>query len=101
MRYFTAGTGPTLVLLHPVRTQLDYFQRVVPGARYDEPALRSAVVEFVRALDLRDATLAGESMGGALALLASIELADSVSAWSPSTPTTIRAGWNEATGSPT
>ncbi|WP_068180984.1 alpha/beta hydrolase [Mycobacterium sp. UM_CSW] len=102
LRYFTAGTGPPLVLLHTVRTQLDYFQRVVPalwddftvyaldlpgmgwsdvvpGARYGEAELRCAVVEFVRTLDLRDVTLAGESMGGALALLASIELTDRVS----------------------
>ncbi|OBI42354.1 alpha/beta fold hydrolase [Mycobacterium sp. E796] len=102
LRYFTAGTGPPLVLLHTVRTQLDYFQRVVPalwddftvyaldlpgmgwsdvvpGARYGEAELRGAVVEFVRTLDLRDVTLAGESMGGALALLASIELTDRVS----------------------
>ena len=101
LRYFTTGVGPPLVLLHTVRTQLDYFQRVVPelwdefnvyaldlpgmgwsdivpGSRYDEPELRSAVVEFVRALDLHDATLAGESMGAAIALLASIELTDRV-----------------------
>ncbi|OBI92857.1 alpha/beta fold hydrolase [Mycobacterium sp. 1245805.9] len=101
LRYFTAGNGPPLVLLHTVRTQLDYFQRVVPalwddftvyaldlpgmgwsdvipGARYGEPELRGAVVEFVESLGLRDVTLAGESMGGALALLASIELTDRV-----------------------
>jgi pimeloyl-ACP methyl ester carboxylesterase len=102
LRYFTAGTGPPLVLLHTVRTQLDYFQRVVPalwddftvyaldlpgmgwsdvvpGARYGEPELRCAVVEFVTTLGLRGVTLAGESMGAALALLASIELTDRVS----------------------
>jgi pimeloyl-ACP methyl ester carboxylesterase len=101
LRYFTTGTGPPLVLLHTVRTQLDYFQRVlpalwdtftvyaldlpgmgwsdiVPGARYGEPELRSAVIEFIRALDLREVTLAGESMGAAIALLASIELTDNV-----------------------
>ncbi|KKC03862.1 alpha/beta hydrolase [Mycobacterium nebraskense] len=101
LRYFTTGTGPPLVLLHTVRTQLDYFQRVVPalwddftvyaldlpgmgwsdvrpGARYGEDELRGAVVEFVRTLDLDGVTLAGESMGAALALLASIELTDTV-----------------------
>jgi pimeloyl-ACP methyl ester carboxylesterase len=102
LRYFTAGTGPPLVLLHTVRTQLDYFQRVVPalwdeftvyaldlpgmgwsdvipGARYGETELRCAVIEFIKTLDLDNVTLAGESMGGAIALLASIGLKDRVS----------------------
>src|ERR1700736_1735899 len=102
LRYFTAGSGPVLVLMHTVRTQLDYFHRVipqlwdsftvyaldlpgmgwsdiVPGARYEEPELRAAVVEFVAGLDLHDVTLAGESLGGALALSASIDLKDRVS----------------------
>jgi pimeloyl-ACP methyl ester carboxylesterase len=102
LRYFTAGSGPALVLMHTIRTQLDYFHRVipqlwdsftvyamdlpgmgwsgiVPGAGYEEPELRAAVVEFVTALDLHDVTLAGESLGGALALQASIDLKDKVS----------------------
>jgi pimeloyl-ACP methyl ester carboxylesterase len=102
LRYFTAGTGPALVLMHTIRTQLDYFHRVIPllwdsftvyavdlpgmgwsdivsGARYEEPELRAAVVEFVTGLDLHDVTLAGESLGGALALSASIDLKDRVS----------------------
>ena len=101
LRYFTAGTGPALVLMHTIRTQLDYFHRVipllwdsftvyavdlpgmgwsdiVPGARYEEPQLRAAVVEFVTGLDLHDVTLAGESLGGALSLSASIDLKDRV-----------------------
>jgi pimeloyl-ACP methyl ester carboxylesterase len=102
LRYFTVGSGPSLVLMHTVRTQLDYFQRVipqlwdsytvyaldlpgmgwsdiVPGASYGEPDLRAAVVEFITGLDLHDVTLGGESMGGALALGASIDLKDRVS----------------------
>lgn len=101
LRYFTAGTGAPLVLLHTVRTQLDYFQRVVPalwdeftvyaldlpgmgwsdivtGARYGEPELRGAAAEFIKTLGLNDVTLAGESMGGAIALLTSIDLPDRV-----------------------
>ena len=97
LRYYAAGTGPPLVLLHTVRTQLDYFQRVipllwdhytvyaldlpgmgwsdiVPGASYEEPELRAAVVEFVSGLNLQGITLAGESLGAALALSASIDL---------------------------
>jgi pimeloyl-ACP methyl ester carboxylesterase len=97
LRYYTAGTGPPLILMHTVRTQLDYFQRViprlwdnytvyaldlpgmgwsdiVPGARYEEPELRAAVVEFASGLNLNGVTLAGESLGAALALSASIDL---------------------------
>jgi pimeloyl-ACP methyl ester carboxylesterase len=102
LRYYTVGTGPALVLMHTVRGQLDYFQRVipqlwdhytvyaldlpgtgwsdiVPGAQYEEPQLRAAVVEFVRGLDLHAVTLSGESLGGALSLSASIDLKDRVS----------------------
>ncbi len=102
LRYYTAGTGPPLVLMHTVRTQLDYFQRViprlwdhytvyaldlpgmgwsdiVPGTRYEEPELRAAVVEFTGGLNLQGVTLAGESLGAALALLASIDLKGKVS----------------------
>src|SRR5215207_7906080 len=30
IRYIVAGTGPALILLHTLRTQLDMFQKVVP-----------------------------------------------------------------------
>jgi pimeloyl-ACP methyl ester carboxylesterase len=102
LRYFTGGNGPPLVLMHTVRTQLDYFQRVfpqvwdhytvhaidlpgmgwsdiVPGASYEEPELRRAVIEFVSGLGLRGVTLAGESIGAALALSASIDLKETIS----------------------
>jgi pimeloyl-ACP methyl ester carboxylesterase len=102
IRYLEVGEGPPLALLHTVRTQLDYFQLVIPqlwdaftvyaldlpgmgwsdiipGAHYEEPDLRRAVVEFVTALGLDGVTLAGESMGATLALSASRELGDKVS----------------------
>src|SRR5437016_8528871 len=70
LRYLKAGSGPVLILVHTVRTQLDHFQFVIPeishaftvhaidmpgmgwsditrGANYTEPALRRAIVEFV------------------------------------------------------
>jgi len=101
LRYLKAGSGPALILLHTVRTQLDHFQLVIPklfdaftvfavdmpgmgwsnitpGASYAEPALRRAIVEFVKALDLDDVTLAGESMGATVSLTASTELEDRV-----------------------
>jgi pimeloyl-ACP methyl ester carboxylesterase len=102
LRYLKVGSGPTaLILLHTVRTQLDHFQLVIPkiahaftiyavdlpgmgwsditaGASYTEPALRRAIVEFVTTLDLKDVTLAGESMGATVSLTASTELEDRV-----------------------
>jgi pimeloyl-ACP methyl ester carboxylesterase len=103
LRYLKVGTGPPLILLHTVRTQLDHFQLVIPriqhaftvyavdlpgmgwsditpGASYTEPALRRAVVGLVEALDIRDVLLAGESMGATVALTASTEVADRVRA---------------------
>lgn len=35
IRYIVAGTGPTLVLLHTLRTQLDIFQKVIPQLARD------------------------------------------------------------------
>ena len=102
LRCLKAGFGPSaLILLHTVRTQLDHFQLVIPkilhaftvyaidmpgmgwsdirpGASYTEQALRRAIVEFVKTLDLKDVTLAGESMGATVSLTASTELEDRV-----------------------
>src|SRR5438477_6437929 len=102
LRYVKAGSGPTaLILLHTVRTPLDHFQLVIPkiahaftiyaidmpgmgwsditpGASYTEPALRGAIVEFITTLDIKDVTLAGESMGATVSLTASTELGDRV-----------------------
>jgi pimeloyl-ACP methyl ester carboxylesterase len=101
LRYLKTGSGPALILLHTVRTQLDHFQLVIPrvldvftvyaldlpgmgwsditpGASYTEPALRRALVEFVTTLDITDVILAGESMGATLSLTASTELEDRV-----------------------
>jgi pimeloyl-ACP methyl ester carboxylesterase len=101
LRYLKTGSGPPLILLHTVRTQLDHFQLVIPklvqafnvyavdlpgmgwsditpGARYTEPELRRAVVEFLSVLDISDVVLAGESMGATVSLTASTELKDRV-----------------------
>ena len=101
VRYLRVGSGPPVLLMHTLRTQLDHFQllipqitdmftvyavdfpgmgwsEIVPGASYEEPALRTAVVRAVEELDLSNVTLAGESMGATLALTASVELGDRV-----------------------
>ena len=91
LRFLKTGNGAPLILLHTIRTQLDYFQEVIPllaqhytvyaldlpghgyssidtKASYDEPYLRSAVVAFIDKLDLQEVTLVGESIGAVLAL---------------------------------
>src|SRR5262245_4969188 len=76
LRYIECGTGPTLVLLHTLRTQLDLFEKVIPElskhftvyaldypghgysdipqARYDAAFFTKAVEGFLDKLDLRD-----------------------------------------------
>jgi pimeloyl-ACP methyl ester carboxylesterase len=91
LRYIKTGKGPTLLLLHTLRTQLDLFEKIVPElskhftvyafdypghgysdipqGRYDADFFIKSVEGFLDKLDLRDVTLAGVSIGGALALL--------------------------------
>ena len=97
LRYLQAGSGKPLLLLHTIRTQLDYFQAVIPElarhytvyaldlpghgyasidqrAQYDEPYLRSGVIGFIEQLDMKELTIAGESIGAVLALTVSRHL---------------------------
>jgi pimeloyl-ACP methyl ester carboxylesterase len=91
LRYIKVGTGPILVLLHTLRTQLDLFQKLVPElakqftvvaldypghgysdipeAPYDADFFAQAVDGFLDILNLRDATLVGVSIGGAISLI--------------------------------
>lgn len=101
LRYLKAGTGAPLVLLHTVRTQAEHFRaliplisdqytvyaldlpgmgysEIVPGASYDEPAMRAGVKRLLTELDLDDVTLVGESMGAVLALTAAADLPERV-----------------------
>ncbi|MFI7409649.1 alpha/beta fold hydrolase [Streptomyces sp. NPDC049627] len=101
LRYLKAGSGAPLVLLHTVRTQAEHFRllipliaeqytvyaldlpgmgysEIVPGASYDEPAMRAGVERLLNELDLHDVTLLGESMGAVLALTAAADLPERV-----------------------
>src|SRR5689334_14332616 len=91
VRHVKTGAGPNLVLLHTLRTQLDLFEKIVPDlashftvyaldypghgysdipkARYDADFFADSVEGFLIVLDLRDVTLSGVSIGGAIPLI--------------------------------
>jgi pimeloyl-ACP methyl ester carboxylesterase len=91
LRYIKTGSGPALVLLHTLRTQLDLFEKVVPdlaqhftvyaldypghgysdipNARYDAAFFAQTLEGFLERLNLRDVTIAGVSIGGPIALI--------------------------------
>ena len=90
LRYICVGAGPSLVLLHTLRTQLDLFEKVIPElakhftvyaldypghgysdipkARYDENFFVRSVEGFLEALDLRGVNLCGVSIGASISL---------------------------------
>jgi pimeloyl-ACP methyl ester carboxylesterase len=97
VRFQKSGSGPALLLLHTIRTQLEYFRSLasllatshtvyavdLPGhghspidasANFDEPYFRQAVIRFIEELNLSDVTIVGESIGGALALTVAASL---------------------------
>jgi pimeloyl-ACP methyl ester carboxylesterase len=91
LRYVRTGQGPSLVLLHTLRTQLDIFQKIIPSLSrhftvyapdypghgysdipevdYEPKLFVNAIAGFLEALDIQEATLAGISIGGTIALL--------------------------------
>lgn len=102
LRYLKAGQGDPLILLHTIRTQLEYFQEVIPElakhytvyaldlpghgyssidskANYDEACMRAAVISFIKKLNLTKVTLVGESIGAVLALTVASKLPESIS----------------------
>lgn len=91
MRYVVAGDGAPVVLLHTLRTQLDMFQRVVPAlaghfrvyavdfpghgysdipvTEYTPELFVRAAAGFLDSMGVEHAIVAGESIGGSVALL--------------------------------
>lgn len=97
LRYLKTGQGEPLLLMHTIRTQLDYFEAVIPTlakhytvyavdlpghgyssidkhAAYDEPYLRKGMIGFVEEMGFENLTLVGESIGAVLALTIASQL---------------------------
>lgn len=91
LRYVDVGEGPPLVLLHTLRTQLDMFQKVIPElskyfrvyaldypghgfsdiptVEYTPEFFTDVVARFLEQLNIQDAIVAGESIGGSISLV--------------------------------
>jgi pimeloyl-ACP methyl ester carboxylesterase len=92
IRYFRTGTGTPLVLLHPLRTQLEYFLPLLkeldttrfevigsdlpghggssaPAVEYTATYFIDAVEELLGIWDVHDAVVVGESIGASIALV--------------------------------
>ena len=90
LRFLDIGQGPPLVLLHTLRTQLDMFQKVIPelsqhfhvyaldypghgfsdipAVEYTPEFFTDVVAGFLEQMDIKDAVVAGESIGGSIPL---------------------------------
>ena len=90
VRYVKAGSGPDLVLLHTLRTQFDIYQGMIPElqkhftvyaldypghgwsdipeAKYEPEDFYGWVERFLDVIEVHDATVAGTSIGGTIAL---------------------------------
>lgn len=92
LRYFRAGTGAPIMLLHTLRTQLEYFEPLIrqldlaqvevfaldlpghgesaaPPVDYTAAYFTDAVEGFLDACDISDAIVAGDSIGASIGLL--------------------------------
>jgi len=91
LRYIKVGQGPPLVLLHTLRTQLDMFQKVIPAlsqhfevyvldypghgfsdipdVQYTPELFIKSVAGFLEQVNVENATVVGESIGGSIALV--------------------------------
>jgi pimeloyl-ACP methyl ester carboxylesterase len=91
LRYFRSGDGMPLVLLHTLRTQLEYFRPLIerldpsrldvlaidlpghgrssaPSVDYTADYFADAIERMLDQIDVRDAIVAGDSIGGTIAL---------------------------------
>ena len=91
LRYIASGSGKPLVLMHTINSQLDLFQKVIPklskhfkvyafdypghgwsdipNVAYKPEIFINAAEGFIEKLDIKDAIVAGISIGGVIPLV--------------------------------
>ena len=91
LRIIKTGHGEPLILMHTIRTQIEFFSELIPfyaknytvyavdlpghgqssinkKINYDEPYLRKSMIDLINKLGLEKITLVGESIGATLSL---------------------------------
>src|SRR5262249_54231769 len=90
VRYLRIGSGPTVLLVHTLRTQLEYFFPLIdalgpgfdivvpdlpghgrssaPNVEYTAQYFTKAIARFIDTLDVNHVTFVGESIGASIAL---------------------------------
>ncbi|MBC7697605.1 MAG: alpha/beta hydrolase [Bacteroidia bacterium] len=91
VRIIKTGQGEPLLLMHTIRTQIEYFSEMIPfyaqkytvyavdlpghgqssinkKINYDEPYLRKSIIDLINKLGLENIILVGESIGATLSL---------------------------------
>jgi len=91
IRVIKTGQGEPLLLMHTIRTQIEYFSEMIPfyakkytvyavdlpghgqssiniNINYDEPYMRKSMIDLINQLALDNMTLVGESIGATLGL---------------------------------
>jgi pimeloyl-ACP methyl ester carboxylesterase len=101
LRVIKTGHGEPLVLMHTIRTQIEFFSEMIPfyaknhtvyavdlpghgqssinkKINYDEPYLRKSMIDLINKLGLEKITLVGESIGATLSLTIAASIPDRI-----------------------
>ncbi|MGV3582423.1 MAG: alpha/beta fold hydrolase [Methylophilus sp.] len=101
VRVIKTGQGEPLVLMHTIRTQIEFFSEMIPfyaqnytvyavdlpghgqssinkKINYDEPYLRKSIIDLINKLGLENITLVGESIGATLSLTVAASIPEKV-----------------------
>jgi pimeloyl-ACP methyl ester carboxylesterase len=101
VRVIKTGQGEPLVLMHTIRTQIEFFGEMIPfyaknytvyavdlpghgqssinkKINYDELYLRKAIIDLINKLGLENITLVGESIGATLSLTVAASIPEKI-----------------------
>lgn len=101
VRVIKTGQGEPLVLMHTIRTQIEFFSEMIPfyaqkytvyavdlpghglssinkKINYDEPYFRKSIIDLINKLGIENVTLVGESIGATLSLTVAASIPEKI-----------------------